>query len=83
MPTNKNRVKLRALIAAKTLVRGNLDNAYQKLDEYQKLRKRLTKGKKDTSRLDVQIQAIETELNKLEESIANAPVTSSLEAGSG
>ena len=78
-----SRTKLRAVIAAKQIARGGVDQAYAKLDEYKKRRKRLSKQKKDVSLMDIQIEALEDELEKLEENIANAQLGTNIEAGGG
>ena len=78
-----NRTKLRAVIAAKKITRGGIDQAYTKLDDYKRLRKSLIKQKKDVGSLDIQIEALENELEKLEESIASAQLGTNIEASGG
>ena len=78
-----NRTKLRAFIAAKKITRGGIDQAYTKLDDYKRLRKSLIKQKKDVCSLDIQIEALENELEKLEESIASAQLGTNIEASGG
>ena len=78
-----NRTKLRAVIAAKKITRGGIDQAYIKLDDYKRLRKSLIKQKKDVGSLDIQIEALENELEKLEESIASAQLGTNIEASGG
>ena len=78
-----NRTKLRAVIAAKKITRGGIDQAYTKLDDYKRLRKSLIKQKKDVCSLDIQIEALENELEKLEESIASAQLGTNIEASGG
>ncbi len=78
-----NRAKLRAVIAAKQIARGGIDQAYTKLDDYKRLKKRLSKQKKDVGSVDIQIEALENELEKLEESIASAQLGTNIEAGGG
>ena len=46
-----------------------------------RLKKRLSKQKKDVGSVDIQIEALENELEKLEESISSVQLGTNIEAG--
>ena len=75
--------KLRAIIEAKRIARSGIDNAYEKLADYEKLVKRLNKEKKNTDILNIKKVALEEEIIKLEETITNMQVGTNTEAGGG
>ena len=81
--TDMTRARLKAAIAAKQIVRSGLNNAYDKLDGYEKRLKHLRKAKRDTTILDIHRNALEAELEKLEESIENSTMGTNIEAGGG
>jgi hypothetical protein len=81
------KVKLRATIEAKRIARTGIEEAEKKLDELVKLRKKLKADKKDTTRLDVMIEVLGDELDKIEEANANSqhgcPIDGGVGFGSG
>lgn len=81
------KTKLRAKLEAKRIARSGLDNAYERLDEWNKLRKRLRKEKKDVSGLDIKIDTLEDLLDRIEENAATmqygCPVNGGVGFGSG
>ena len=77
------RTKLRASIDAKRISRSGLDNAYEKLEVYEKTIKRLKKSKQDTTDIDVKKEALEDELQRVEDTMANMQLGSNIEAGGG
>lgn len=77
------RIKLKAKLEAKRIARMGLDKAYDNLDEFKKLRKRLTKENKDVSGLDIKIDTLEEELLRLEEVADNMECGGDLQGGTG
>ena len=77
------RLKLRATLEAKRIARSGLDNAYDKLDEWKKLRKRLRKQKKDLSNLNIKIDVMVEEIAKIEFNSANMQYGDVVDGGNG
>jgi t-SNARE complex subunit (syntaxin) len=81
------KVKLRATIEAKRIARTGLEEAEKKFDELVKLRKKLKAKKQDFSRLDVMIEVLGDEIDKISEAAANAqhgcPIDGGVGFGSG
>jgi hypothetical protein len=84
MPVETSRThRLRSIIEAKRLVRCGSNNAYRKLEEYEKTIKRLQKEKKDTGSIELRKAALEEELEILEKRIDNTQFGTNIEAGGG
>ena len=81
------KVKLRATIEAKRIARTGIEEAEKKLNKLIQLRKELKSKKKDTSRIDVTIEVLGDELDKIEEAKANSqhgcPIDGGVGFGSG
>jgi hypothetical protein len=82
-----NKSKLKAKLEAMRIARGGLENAYKKLSEWNKLRKRLRKQKKNVDQLDIKIEVLRDYLDRIEENAANmqhsGPVDGAVGLGSG
>ena len=81
------KVKLRATIEAKRIARTGLEEAEKKYDELVKIRKKMKSTKKDLTRIDVMIEVLGDEIDKITEAAANAqhgcPIEGGLGFGSG
>lgn len=83
MPELELKVKLRATLEVKRISRSGLNNAYEKVDEWKDLRKRLRKEKKDLTNLDFKIDLLEQEIEKIEENSVNMNFGGVVEGGNG
>jgi len=81
------KVKLRATIEAKRIARTGLEEAEKKFKEFIKLRKKLKLEKKDITRIDVMLEVLGDEIDKITEASENAqhgcPIEGGLGFGSG
>lgn len=83
MPELEPRAKLRATLEVKRIARSGLNNAYEKVDEWKDLRKRLRKEKKDLTNLEFKIDLLEEEIEKIEENSVNMSFGGVVEGGHG
>lgn len=60
------KIKLSAKLEALRISRGNIDNAYKKLDDWKKLRKTFKKQGKDVSVLEYKISVLDSHLDLIE-----------------
>ena len=77
------KVKLRATIEAKRIARTGLEEAEKKFDELVKLRKKLKSKKGDISKIDIMIEVLGDEIDKIAEASANAQHGCPIEGGVG
>jgi len=77
------RLKLRANIEAKKIARSGLDNAYDQLEVWKKLLKRLRKQKKDVSGLEIKIAVLAEEIAKIEFNSDNMQYGDVCDGGNG
>ena len=89
MPNSSNelKVKLRATIEAKRIARTGLEEAEKKFNELVKLRKKLKLAKKDLTGINVMLEVLGDEIDKITEASENAqhgcPIEGGLGFGSG
>ena len=81
------RDKLRATIEAKRISRIGIEEAENKLNELIKQRKKLHAKKANVSKLDIMIEVLEEEINKITEASSNTqhgcPIDGGVGFGSG
>ena len=77
------KVKLRATIEAKRIARIGLEEAEKKLKDLIKLRKKLKSEKKDLTVINVMIEVLSDEIDKIIEASENAQHGCPIEGGIG
>jgi len=75
--------KLRATLEAKRIARSGIEEAEKKYNELVKQRKKLKSKKEDVRKIDVIIEVLGEELDKLVESSNNAQHGFPIEGGNG
>lgn len=85
MPENNQdiRLKLRATLQAKKISRLNIETAYEKLEEYEQQLRYLVKHKKSDKYLEILIEILKQELERLEDNAANMCYGGLIEGGNG
>ena len=81
------KVKLRATIEAKRIARTGLEEAEKKFKDLINLRKKLKSEKKDLTRINIMLEVLGEEIDKITEASENAqhgcPIEGGLGFGSG
>ena len=75
--------KLRATLEAKRIARSGLEEAEKKYDDLVKQRKKLKANKEDVSKIDVKIEILGEEIDKIIEASNNAQYGCPIEGGVG
>ena len=82
MPNENLRLKLKATIEAKRISRMGQDTAHEKLEEFKKVLKKMENGP-SKEKMEIMISVLHAELEKNEETYANAEYGGTIEGGCG